>query len=428
MFNLTLKPKFWRSNVVTFIDIFFSKRVIISLILIICISLILTPFHLVGVLGFEFSVIIAFASAFISLFISAEFVNLDLKKGFMREKRFSDVVSSIFIVDVILLILPLGIGLVNSSLKSDCYIKEGLIFYGLIPIVTVFFSLWELYSNPPIFSYNPVFGFFPGPLYDEAIPITTTLVIYRLIVALWGILFLVVLRLIRGFKYNTVGVVDILAVLILISSLILSHLKAGELGIEYTRRYITKNFLTASVQTEHFVIYYTPGTPEAKHIALIAGDHEWRYYQLKEFLQVSSKDRIRSYIYPDIETRKRLIGAGETTIANPIQREIHLVYDSFPNPVLKHELTHVMSSEFGMDVLRISPKIGLVEGLAVAADWSSGDLTPHEWSKAMIKAKIAPDIKGIVGIGFWHAPPQKSYMVIGSFVRYLIDTYGIEKF
>src|SRR5579884_2898641 len=100
MFNLTLKPKFWRSNVVTFIDIFFSKRVIISLILIICISLILTPFHLVGVLGFEFSVIIAFASAFISLFISAEFVNLDLKKGFMREKRFSDVVSSIFIVDV----------------------------------------------------------------------------------------------------------------------------------------------------------------------------------------------------------------------------------------------------------------------------------------------------------------------------------------
>ncbi|MGE5445464.1 MAG: hypothetical protein ACM3SR_12825 [Ignavibacteriales bacterium] len=462
----------------TFIDIFFSKRVIISLLLIICISLILTPFHLVGALGFEFSIIIAFASAFISLFISAEFVNLDLKKGFMREKRFSDVVSSIFIVDLILLILPLGVGLINSNLKSDCYIKEGLIFYGLIPVVTVFFSsslglllgnifpkrgfflgslvlvstiffsLWKLYSDPPIFSYNPVFGFFPGPLYDEAIPITTTLVIYRLIVVLWGILFLIVLRLIRGFKYNTVRVVDILAVLILISALILSHMKEGELGIEYTRDYITRNFLTASIQTEHFVIYYTPGTPEAEHIALIAGDHEWRYHQLKEFLQVNSDyavpqksslwitswsgdtptPKIRPYIYPDIETRKKLIGAGETTIANPIHREIHLVYDSFPNPVLKHELTHVMSSEFGMKVLRISPKIGLIEGLAVAADWSSGELTPHEWSKAMIEAKIAPDIKEIVGIGFWHAPPQKSYMVMGSFVRYLIDTYGIEKF
>src|SRR5713101_8117151 len=123
-----------------FVDIFFSKRAIVSLLLTICISLMLIPFPLIGALGFEFSLIIAFVSAFISLFISAEFVNLDLKKGFIREKRFSDVVSSIFIVNLILLIFPLGVGLVNSILKSDCYIKEGLTFYGLIPVVTVFFS------------------------------------------------------------------------------------------------------------------------------------------------------------------------------------------------------------------------------------------------------------------------------------------------
>ncbi len=457
----------------TFIDIFFSKRVIISLFLIICLSLILTPFPLIGTLGFEFSIIIAFVSAFISLFISTEFVNLDLKKGFIREKRFTDVVSSILVVNLMLLIFPLGVGLVNSILKSDCYIEEGLIFYGLIPVVTIFFSsslglllgtifpkrgfflgslalistiffsLWKLYSDPPIFSYNPVFGFFPGPLYDEAIPITSTLVIYRLIVVLWGFLFLAILRLIRSIKYNTLRAVDILAVLILISALVLSLLNNGRLGIEYTRDFITRNFLTASVQTEHFAIYYTPGTPEAERIALIAGDHEWRYHQLKEFLKTSSNNsvspkpslwnvatapKIRSYIYPDTETRKKLIGAGETTIANPIHREIHLVYDSFPNQVLKHELTHVMSSEFGMKVLRMSPKVGLIEGLAVAADWGADEFTPHEWSKAMIKAKTSLDIKEIVGIGFWHAPPQKSYMLMGSFVRYLIDTYGIEKF
>lgn len=467
----------------TFIDIFLSKRVIISVFLIICISLILAPFSLIGTLGFEFSMIIAFVLAFISLFISAEFVNLNLKKVFVREKRFSDVVSSILIVNLILLIFPLGVGLINSIQKNDCYVKEGLIFYGLIPAVTVFFSsslgllfgtifpkrgfflgsialistiffsLWELYSEPPVFSYNPVFGFFPGPLYDEAIPITSTLVIYRLIVALSGFLFLMILRLIRGLRYNTVRMADILAVLMLVSALVLSYLKEGELGIEYTRDYITRNLLTASIETEHFVIYYTPGTPEAEHIALIAGDHEWRYHQLKEFLQTSSnygvpqkpsslvpdllgwigdKDaqtpKIRSYIYPDTETRKKLIGAGETTISNPIQREIHLVYDSFPNPVLKHELTHVMSSEFGIRVLRISPKVGLVEGLAVAADWSADEFTPHGWSKAMIKAKAALDLREIVGIGFWRAPPQKSYMLMGSFVRYLIDTYGVEKF
>lgn len=443
----------------TFTDIFASKGFIVSLLLIVCISLILTLFPLIGTLGFEFSVIIAFISAFISLFISAEFVNLDLKKRFTRDKRFSDIVYSILIVNLILLIFPLGVGLINSVLKGDCYIKEGLVFYGLIPIVTVFFSsslgllignlfpkkgfflgsfvlistilfsLWKLYIDPPIFSYNPVFGFFPGPLYDEAIPITSTLFVYRMIVVLWGLLFLSILGLIRSLRHNMIRMVNLLSVLILISTLVLLHLKDGELGIEYTRDYITRNFLTASIETEHFVIYYMPGTPESEHITLIAGDHEWRYHQLKDFLQVDTNTtKIRSYIYPDAETRKRLIGAGDTTIANPIHREIHLVYDSFPNPVLKHELTHVMSSEFGMKLLRVSPKIGLIEGLAVAADWSADKFTPHEWSKAMIKAKSALDIKGILGFGFWRAPPKKGYMLMGSFVRYLIDTYGIEKF
>src|SRR3989337_2755800 len=108
--------------------------------------------------------------------------------------------------------------------------------------------------------------------------------------------------------------------------------------IDYNRKYITDNILTGSVETEHFVIYFKPGTTEANSISLIANDHEWRYYQLKEFLQVNLNDKIRSYIYPDTETRKRIIGAGETTIANPIHKEIHLVYDVFPDHLLKHEL------------------------------------------------------------------------------------------
>jgi tetratricopeptide (TPR) repeat protein len=306
--------------------------------------------------------------------------------------------------------------------------KRGFLLGSLALISIILFSLWKLYSEPPIFSYNPVFGFFPGPLYDEAIPITSTLVIYRLIVVCWGLFFLTALGLIRGFKQKAASPVNIIAIIMLLSVFVISHLKEGELGIGYTRDYITENFLMASLDTEHFVIYYTPGTLEAKHIALIAGDHEWRYHQLKDLLQVTSKDKIRSYIYPNTETRKKLIGAGETTIANPIHREIHLVYDSFPNPVLKHELTHVMSSEFGMKVLRVSPKVGLIEGLAVAADWNEDEFTPHQWSKVMIMSKASTNIKEIIGLGFWHASPSKSYTIMGSFVRYLIDSYGIERF
>jgi tetratricopeptide (TPR) repeat protein len=382
-----------------------------------------------------------------------------MSKKFGRDRRFSDLVSSIFILNFLLLALPFSIGLISSIIKDDCYLKEGIIFYILLPVVTVFFSaslgiflgtifpkrgfflgalvlffticfsLWKLYLNPPIFFYNAVIGFFPGPLYDEVIPVTFALVIYRFGVVCWGLLFLMVLKLIRGFKHGRVTWASILVIIILIPFFATLHLKKEKLGITYTRNYITKNFLTWSLETEHFVIYYTPGTPEARDIALIANDHEWRYKQLKEFLEISSKDKIRSYIYPDFETRKKLIGAGQTTLANPIHREIHLVYDSFPNPILKHELAHVMSSEFGMKVLRVSPKVGLIEGLAVAADWSATNgFTPHQWSKSMFIKGVAPNVKEIIGIGFWYAPPQKSYILMGSFCRYLIDTYGIEKF
>src|SRR3989337_1673599 len=212
----------WLLIQMTFKEIFLSKKVLVSLALIVLISVLLTFFPLIGSLGFEFSVTIAFIASFISVFISAEFVNLDFRERFIRERRFADLVSSIFVLDFLLLAIPFVIGLLSSSIKDDCYIKEGAIFHVLIPVVTVFFSsslglligslfsqsgflfgsfiliaiicysLWKLYNDPQIFSFNAVFGFFPGPLYDESIPITFTLVVYRLITLCWGLFFLTI--------------------------------------------------------------------------------------------------------------------------------------------------------------------------------------------------------------------------------------------
>ncbi len=445
-----------------FREIFFSTKVIISIVLVILISIAITFLPLIGTLGYEYSLAISFILAFVSVFISSKFAGVEFRTKFGTEKGFGDLASTIFITNYLIAVCPLLIGLASSMLKQDCFVREGLYFYLLIPLVTVFFStglgilcgtlfrrwgflvaalilisticfsIWQVYNDPSFFFYNIVIGYFPGPLYDEVIPITTTFIVYRILTLCWGILFLISARLsarlLNGFKHGVLGFWDIVIFLSIVGVLVVVYLNENEIGISYTREYITQNYLKSSFETEHFVIHYSPGTEVAQNIRLIAEDHEWRFRRLKDLLKINPGEKIRSYIYPDTETRKKLIGAGETTVANPVKNEIHLVYDTFPDPVLKHELAHVMASGFGMKILHVSPKIGLIEGLAVASDWSRDSYTPHQWSKAMIELGDAPDINSIVGFGFWYAPPRKSYTLMGSFSRFLIDNYGIERF
>ncbi|OGE23773.1 MAG: hypothetical protein A3J42_07100 [Candidatus Dadabacteria bacterium RIFCSPHIGHO2_12_FULL_53_21] len=435
----------------------FSTTVLIPLALTALISIALLFVPLAGALGFEYSAVMGFVLSFVSVFVSAELIAGD-NKSHSAGKRISDRVSSILLVNFFFLAVVYLIGLLGSLLKGDCFIREGTVFFLLIPVVSVFFSsslglltgyvmrrrgfiagalmligifaysLLELYREPSLFVYNPLYGFFPGPIYDEAIPVTDSLLVYRLVTALWGILFLALLHLANGLSYRRVGAWDFLKLIAIGAALVTAYSYENELGISYDREYITEKILPASIETDNFVIYYDPSSPEAKHIELIAGDHEWRYEELSEFLGLDTQVKIRSYIYPDTETRKRVVGAGDTTIANPIHREIHLVYGAFPDPILKHELTHVMAGDFGTKVLRMSPEVGLLEGLAVAADWGGDGYDPHQWSKAIIRNGMAPDIGDITGFGFWYAPPGLSYTLMGSFTRYLIDTYGIEKF
>ena len=441
----------------TFVRMLFSPIVLISLAIVFVVSIVLTFFPLIGTLGFEFSALSAVLLSLLSVIISASLMSSEQSRK-SSQKRFLEPIGSIFFINILLLLTAFIVGLLSSLIKEDCYIKEGSLFFLLIPTITVFFStsvgllfgyffgrkgifigfitiliialyaLWKLYHGVSIFVYNPIFGFFPGPLYDEAIPITLTLIISRVTVLFWGILLLLALRIAIGFRNNLIRIWDVLLLVILVIAIITTHLNESKIGISYTRDYITQNILSGSIETENFVIYYAPGTPEAKDIKLIAMDHEWRYKQLKEALDLDSTQKIRSYIYPDIKTRKILTGAGETTIANPIHNEIHLIYDSFPHPVLKHELVHVMAGEFGNNVLKLSPKIGLLEGIAVAVDWREQRFTPHEWAKVMVEMGIAPKIEDIIGFGFWYSSAEVSYTLMGSFSRYLIDSYGIEKF
>ena len=46
----------------------------------------------------------------------------------------------------------------------------------------------------------------------------------------------------------------------------------------------------------------------------------------------------------------------------------------------------------------------------------------------MHQMEVAPPLSAVMGFGFWGHAGARSYLLAGSFVRFLVDTYGIEKF
>ena len=370
-----------------------------------------------------------------------------------------------------LLGVSLGIILLNAFRVENCNFGEGFLFFLILSVVScvyataagVFFAFWiekrwlaylaylghllvscipvviNLIFHPPVFAYHATFGYFPGPIYDFVIPITNILLIARAETLLWALLFLGVTvslcevsrgtglmprlrwrKLFRPLEARCVWLY------LLVIGLLGFQFYAGALGIRPTRDDIARE-LGGLRETAHFEIFYAREL-EAE-IERIAEDCEFQYAQLSDYLNPGNTmkfRKVRAYIYASPEQKKRLIGARGTSVEDPFGHGFHIHDQGFPHPVLKHELAHVFTVPWSP--LKVSLKIGLHEGIAVAADWDEGRLTGHQWAKAMREMEVAPPLSGIMGIGFWGHAGSRSYLLAGSFVRFLVDTYGIEKF
>ena len=437
---------------------FLTRKYLVCLILVFIFSGILTIFPLIGVLGFEYAVFSSVFLSFIAVFISAEAINDNLTKSYTGFNTI-DFLSRLFLAILVLVTINFAVGFVSSLLNRDCSLEKGIYFYLLIPlisvvystaigsfaglifrkrgflagsfilIITILFSLYELYFQAHIFFYNPVIGYFPGSVYDKFIPITTTLIVYRGIILIWALLIFTVISIIQAYKKGSLGIGSFILLFLLLVLIFFSYTKEEELGIRYSRDYIKNNVLTKTYETDHFLIHYDPESKAAKNIELIASDHEWRYSEVSNYLDVDISDKINSYIYPSAGSRKKYFGSLHATVANPIHGEIHQVFNAYPTKELKHELVHIISSEFGSSTLKISPKKGLIEGIAVAVDWPVHIMDKHQLAKTLVNKEIVnKNLADFLGYGFWYYPPSISYTLMGSYSRYLIDNFGVDKY
>jgi len=371
----------------------------------------------------------------------------------------------------VVLTLPAALVLMLNAVRvQNCDPLAGAAFWVLIPMVSVLFghalvfglarltgsaragfwlaggvvcadTLWfgvRLVFEPPITGMHTLFGYFAGSIYDEALAIPSPLLWYRALVVVVSLTVVVLVEVAhRRSARQPLRAVGWAAVSLCASTgLLLARAETNGFWLE---RADIAEALGASVESEHFVIHYDPAAFSPPQIDALVRDHEYRYAELQAFFDedpIATAGRpLHSYVYPDRSTQQRLFGSRNTFVARPWTYEMHIRWSSTGDTAVAHELAHLFTAPFGGGPLSLATDgglfvhLGLVEGIALAADWPPSELTPHEAASAMRSLDIAPDLRLLFEpSGFWSQPSGKAYTLMGSFVRWLVDTRGMDRF
>lgn len=401
-------------------------------------SVILAQTPLFNALGYEFSLV---AGAALPLVLGLY--------GFSRDSPHKKLA-----VAFLTLALPPIVLLLNTLFVRNCTYLEGLFFYtlaagfggvfsvGLSLAVqsvlmrwrkTVFVSLyltlllapvlWRFYASPQIFFFNHVFGFYAGSVYDETIEIDVRYFLFRSETLLWSIAFL-------SFAFRQVWLKSLVRLGLAggVASASLLGFNSDSFGITSSEDAILRTLAPLGNPSPRLLAFAAPDIPADERRQLQQRlELEWR--DLARLIGSDTALTIKIFIYPDAATKKKFTGADETEFTKIWKREIHITAQSFES-VIRHELVHILFGEYGLSGLGISTSIGLIEGIAVALETPELDWTDDEYAAALFKLGFAPQQTEVLlgAFGFWTGLGATSYTLMGSFVRHLLDSYGLEKF
>lgn len=178
-------------------------------------------------------------------------------------------------------------------------------------------------------------------------------------------------------------------------------------------------------ETKHFVFYASPGTPAHDDIEAIGKQREEALKRICEFLKVAFDSRMSVFFFPDAESKFACTlhhGDGlayDTTVVE--------IYNGKTKVDPDHELTHVVAGTIG------APPAVFCEGLAAYMQeghkWD-GEEVDETSAKLLNKGRLTP-IKALLyrtEIGAQDNDGAIAYPEAASFVGFVIDTYGREKF
>jgi hypothetical protein len=294
-------------------------------------------------------------------------------------------------------------------------------------------TVWPIAVGPQVFAYNFFLGWFPGPLYDEALRLPRALLWFRLETVLWATLLGLAATTLFAPETRAHGsgrgrVVPMMAFALL--AIILLELNAMDLGFRATEARV-QQVLGGRAETTHAELFFPAEKPQ-EQVERLRRDVEFRWEEVAQFLGGAPSGKVRVYLFRSPSEKERLVGASGTQFSKGLA--LYLNDAPFPHPLLAHEMVHALASRFGKGPFGTTvrfglvPVMGVVEGVAEAPQMTRGDLTLHEWAAGMRRQKLMPDIRDILRPeGFYLSAPDRAYTAAGSFILWLRETYGTAK-
>ncbi len=197
----------------------------------------------------------------------------------------------------------------------------------------------------------------------------------------------------------------------------------------YKSDYLNQSF--NKEESLHYVFYFPKGSLVEKDIKEIVRLKEKHYSKIIFFLELENSRKIDYYIYSSIKEKALLMGDDSPGNAIwkelennvPKKFEIHVVYSEKCKFVGEHEDTHLLSLPWGLSIYLFC------EGLAQYMEDSFMNKDLHLASKELLNENKLYPIQWLCDNNNWqNVEPTIIYPQVGSFIRFLIEQYGKDKF
>ncbi|MEP7234439.1 MAG: hypothetical protein ABI778_04000 [Ignavibacteriota bacterium] len=421
---------------------------------VISLMLILFASPLFAGLGFEYSGFIALAASLHLLFYTAT------QSASMHFESAMKALNSLLAPVLCLISVPLLISMIAAIFVPNCSLGDGVLFYLEIVIptalvatlcgvrfgnagksrrrtlvvlalfwtCTLLISLLPGYFSSKIYTYGWQYGYFPGLVWDEVLELHPEYWISRA-VEMAAIISWIFYD--ERFRKNDTAkkkfsklffTPQYWALTICVSAFGIYYF------IQYSNIFLTRELNLRIKASEVIYLHLAKGTLR---------DEELKYYcsELRSDLQtidssfgISSQKRIDIYIFSSPSELYRFVGTREASITKPWQRSIFITKQNLHS--LGHELAHAILSEYGSKPFDMSWSTGLTEGAAVSIEVNyDGIHSTEELASNILRLHLANGVENIMGVsGFLNSAPSVSYVLSGSFSKYLREQYGGAKF